>query len=106
MSLRLISAILLALALFVVPVARMGAAGPVMAAEMPPTDGHCGEERHPADDGKSRPYMSCASACAALHATLPTIHRQVEAAAVTAPSVMRAVLTGISTEAETPPPRG
>lgn len=108
MSLRFISAVLLAIALFLSPVARM-AGGMAMAAEMPSVastaDGHCGGSADHSDDKKPGVGISCASACAALQATLPVVARHVDVQRVRESETTRTSLAGILTEFETPPPR-
>ena len=109
MSLRFISAVLLALALFLSPVARMAGGGMAMAAEMSSAastaDGHCGGSADHSGDKKSGVGISCASACAALHATLPVVARHVYVQRVRESETTRTSLAGIFTEFETPPPR-
>ena len=109
MSLRFISAVLLALALFLSPVARMSGSGMAMAAEAPVSeatvDGHCGGSADHSGDKKSGVSISCASACAAVHATLPAIAGQVEVRRERESEMTRTSLAGIFTEFETPPPR-
>ena len=109
MSLRFISAVLLALALFLSPVARMGDGGMAMAAELPSVastaDGHCGGSDDRSRDKKPGLGISCASACAALHATSPTVARQVDVQRDRESETTCTTLAGIFTEFETPPPR-
>ena len=109
MSLRFISAVLLALALFLSPVARMSGSGIAMAAEAPVSeataDGHCSGSADHSGDKKSGVNISCASACAAVHAMLPAVAGQVEVRRERESEMTRTSLAGIFTEFETPPPR-
>ncbi len=109
MSLHFVSAVLLALALFLSPVARMSNGGMAMASEMsvtqPVMDGHCTGAGDHSDNEKSGVNISCTSACAAVHATLPTIVGQVEVRREREREMPRMSLAGIFTEFDTPPPR-
>lgn len=109
MSIRFISAVFLALALFLSPVARMGDGGMAMAAEAPvaasTTDGHCSDAADHSGTKKPGVGISCASACAALHATLPAVARHIDVERVRESETTRPSLAGIFTEFETPPPR-
>ncbi len=109
MSLRFFSAVLLALALFFSPVARMGDGGMAMASQMSPAetpaDGHCVGAVDDTSEEAPGADISCASACAAVHAMLPTIPGQVDVRRERESQAPRASLAGVLTEFETPPPR-
>ena len=108
MSLRLFSAVLIALALLFSPVARMSESGMAMAGEMTTAsqagNDHCdGTGKH---GGREKAGISCASACAAVHAMLPAkIDRGDVLRCEHASETPLATLTGIFTEFDTPPPR-
>jgi hypothetical protein len=109
MSLRFFSAVLLALALFFSPVARMGNGGMAMASQMTPAetpaDSHCVGAVDDTRDEAPGADISCASACAAVHAMLPTIPGQVNVRRERESETLRSSLAGVLTEFETPPPR-
>jgi len=109
MTLRLLSAILTALALFFAPLGMSSDSGTAMAhatVETADMAGHCAGSEQPSDsDQRSNMQMGCMSACAAVPAieTAPLEPAVPERATVEA--FQPAMLTGISSESETPPPR-
>jgi len=108
MSLRLFSAILIALALFVSPIARMTGGSVALAAELPDaaaTTGHCGGTGKHTGSEKPGVNINCAASCAAVHATLPAVIGRVDAPRGRDIATVRPVLAGIFTEFDTPPPR-
>ena len=104
---RLIASILVALAMFLSPLA-MGTGGAMAMAHpgMSQVDDGCAAT-HPAssDDQKPDMKMSCAIACAALPATHPPVGEQTVPQEAKAVMAAAQVLIGIWPEGETPPPR-
>lgn len=109
MTLRLFSSILVALALFLSPVAMSigGIAAQVHAAtvEMPEMTAHCDGLGEPLD--KSQPHMKpgCAATCAALPAFSPDTPAQSRPLKACATTSVPPPLAGITPEVTYPPPR-
>lgn len=106
MLLRLLSSLLVALAMLIAPVAMAGGAmaKPVTAAAAPADHfGHCDEA--PEDERKAPVHMSCASSCAAMPAVQPQVPDLAAPAPAAPPLAPGNGLNGIAPEAETPPPR-
>ena len=104
---RLIASLLVALALFVSPLAMANGAGMAMphAPALSQVDGHCAGEEAPADDEGAPAKASCASACAACLSLGATSSAAVPMAPLVIAATGPQVLSGIHPEGETPPPR-
>ena len=104
---RLIASLLVALALFVSPLAMSSSAGMAMphAATLAQDDGHCAGESAPADEDGTPAKASCASACAACLSLGAISSEQAALAPVALAAAGPQVLSGIRPEGETPPPR-
>jgi len=105
---RLLSTLLLALALLLSPLAMVGV-GPAHAA-MPETASmamHCAEEGSAPQHEKRAPGMDvgCATACAAVPATVQSAAEQPANDPIAPPLPGDQLLSGIHPEGETPPPR-
>ena len=110
MALRLISALLTALALFVAPLAMASDGGMAMAhatvSEMGDMSGHCIDAEAPSDSEQdSRMKMDCMSACSAIPAIQPVVGEQLAPVAPATEAFQPKALVGIPPESETPPPR-
>jgi hypothetical protein len=110
MKLRLLSAILTAFALFVVPLGMSKDAGMAMAHAAAATEtmdmsGHCAGDERPESDPGSDMKMGCVSACAAIPASQPAPLERIAPPASMAEAFQPRMLTGIPPESETPPPR-
>jgi hypothetical protein len=108
MAIRILSSLLVALALAIAPTAMTGgwlpgaAKAAVVAADH--GDGHC-RDSAPAEDRKAPVHMSCASSCAAVAPAAPGM---CDPAILPPPpplAAMSAPLEGLAPERETPPPR-
>lgn len=109
MRLRLLSTILLAMAMFLSPIARVESGAAASASEMgmaASVGGHCADTEQGAEHKKSGMSVSCATACAALQpmsaVTAMSVVRKLNAVPIAG---VRPVLNGIPTEFDTPPPR-
>ncbi|HEX8534262.1 MAG TPA: hypothetical protein VF662_08845 [Allosphingosinicella sp.] len=104
---RIVSALFVALAMFLSPVMMAGGGGIAHAAPAAQAkgDGHCRGETAP--EGKQKPdmKMSCASACAAFPAATPAMAERSVQPKPLAAAAEPLLLTGIAPERETPPPR-
>ncbi len=109
MTLRLLSALLVALALFFAPLAMANDGGMAMAhttaAEMGDS-AHCMDMEEPADTRQdSGMKMDCMSACSALPAVQPIVGERLAPVALATEAFTPKALIGIPPESETPPPR-
>jgi hypothetical protein len=104
MAFRILSALLVALALMAAPVLMGGAAMAQAPAAEAGHAGHCGGEA-PADEKKAPVHLGCAGSCAAMPAFEPVVveHEETPKAAIGASALT--ALIGIAPERETPPPR-
>ena len=106
---RLLSSLLLALALILSALAMIGGAGPAHAAmsQTASTAAHCGEEVPAQEHEKRAPGMelSCAIVCSAVPATEPFSAERLGHSAMRATLPGDQLLSGIHPEGETPPPR-
>lgn len=106
---RLLSSLLLALAVILSPLAMIGGAGPAHAAmpQTASTAAHGGEEGAAQEHEKRAPGMElgCAIACAAVPATGPFSAERLQHAAMPPTLTGDQLLSGIRPEGETPPPR-
>jgi len=109
MTLRLLSAILTALALFFAPLGMSSDSGMAVAhatASQAAMAGHCAGMDQPADsDQSSKMKMGCMSACAAIPAIQPAPTEHVAPEPAATEVFKPKMLTGIPLESETPPPR-
>ena len=105
---RLLSSLLLALALLAAPLAMIGGAAPAHATTQPASAAmHCAEEGPALRHEKRVPGMDagCAIACAAVPATEPFTAERLPHAAMPLALHGNQLLSGIHPEGETPPPR-
>ncbi len=106
---RLLSSLLLALALLLSPLGMIGGAGPAHAATPPAAlaGGHCSETAPAQKHETPAPGMEvgCAVACAAVSATDPFTAERLPHAAMPPALLGDQLLSGIHPEGETPPPR-
>ena len=106
---RLICAFFIACAMFLSPVAMATGGGMAMAHAATAADvgahGHCDEGGVPAGKKKPDMKMSCASACAAFLAVVPTVAEQDAQPKSSLAIASSAFLLGVAPERETPPPR-
>ena len=106
---RLLSSIIVALALFLSPLAMASGSGMAMshpaAASTSEAAGHCGGSETPADDGKGPVKLSCASACAAFLPAGPAASDEAPADPAVLTHAGPQLLVGVHPEGETPPPR-
>ena len=109
MAIRILSSLLVALALIAAPLGMAGGWGAAIAA--PPAaaagkhDGHCGDTA-PTDERKAPGHIGCASGCAAVPAAPAAIADPSVLPARPPALAMSAPLGSIAPERETPPPRG
>jgi len=105
---RLISAFLVALAMFLSPM-LMASGGAAMAhasaTSVTAEHGHCEDGKAPADKDRSHAKMSCASACAAFVAPSPDVSPKAAQAKAPTVAARLSALSGTFPERETPPPR-
>ena len=104
---RFLSSLVVALALFLSPLAMASGAGMAMpsAAAATGAGSHCAGSEAPSDADNSLMEMSCASSCAA-YSPDPLIPAANASASPAKPIVMKPrLLAGIHPEGETPPPR-
>lgn len=106
---RLLSSLLMALALIVSPLGMIGGAGAAHAAmpQAASAAAHCGEEGPAQQHEKRAPGMEvgCAIACAAVPATGPFSAERLPHASMPPALPGDQLLSGIHPEGETPPPR-
>lgn len=107
---RLLSSLLVALALFLASVGMSSDSGMAMAhrpsAEMTGMDGHCAGMAQPEDDGRDFGMaMDCMSACSAIAPAQPGFDGRGRLVAAGIASIAPAMPIGIASESETPPPR-
>lgn len=106
---RLLSSLLLVLALLLSPLAMIGGAGQAHAAAPPAAmaSGHCSQTAPASEHEKRAPGMElgCAISCAAVPATDPCTAECLPHAAMPPVRLGHQLLPGIHPEGETPPPR-
>jgi len=106
---RLLSSLLVALALLISPIAMAGGAAAnaagVPAQAMSARSAHCAGDDLPSDEGQQAKHLSCSAACAALPAVFPQggAAPRREGTRILPPGA-RAMI-GFTAEGETPPPR-
>jgi hypothetical protein len=107
--LRFLASILVALALFVSPVAMANGGAAAMTqgsgSHAMAMDDHCAPPCHSPDDRKADIKMSCAGACAALSPAPLAMGERLEGSRLAAAMIAPRDLTGIRPDRETPPPR-
>lgn len=104
---RIISALFVALAMFLSPVLMASGAGMAHAAPAAQTSGddHCRGDSPPGDNQKPDMKMSCASACAAVPAATAAVAGPEVQSKGLAAAPEPLILAGLAPERETPPPR-
>ena len=106
---RVLSSLLIALALFISPLLMANGAGMAMphgaAAAQAQADGHCGSDETPADTKGTSGKASCASACAAVPAASPAPAEAAPATRAVIANGPPQVFSGIHPEGELRPPR-
>ena len=106
---RLFSSLMIAIALFVSPVAMANGAGMAMphavVTSEAQTAGHCADSEVPSDEEKSRGEASCASACAAFPAIGPAYLEEALPVRPPAAAGIPQALSSIHPEGELRPPR-
>lgn len=104
---RLLSSLLIAIAMLFSPLVMTSGAGMAMphAAAAATTTDHCAGEESPVGDDKAPVKASCASACAAFPAMAPVASEHPLARDEDAEDRGSQLLAGVQPEGETPPPR-
>lgn len=102
---RLIASFLVALAMFLSPLAMVGGMAMAHSPTLQTDDGCAGSHHRSTDGEKSDMKMSCAIACAALPGIASPAREQPLAIKGKTVMVPAQVLLGIWPESETPPPR-
>lgn len=106
---RLLSSLLIALAMFVSPVAMASGSAAAMphgsVMEAVAAAAHCAETEAPVDRETPEPGMSCIATCAAFPALPSIIHDPFRPAKALHPVTEQQHLATIAIEGETPPPR-
>lgn len=107
--LRFLASILIALALFISPVAMANGGAAAMTqgsgSHAMAMDDHCRPPCHSSDNHKADIKMSCVGACAALSPAPLAMAVRLEGCRVAAAMMAPHDLTGIRPDRETPPPR-
>lgn len=104
---RLLSTFLLALALFLSPLAMIGGGAHAAVPETASSALHCADDGAAPQQGQDGPKMSvgCAMSCAAIAAAEPAASAQARPEPVQLGAIPARLLSGIHPEGETPPPR-
>lgn len=106
---RLVSSLLVALALLLSPLAMIGGFGQAMAHGTPTVEmtmaDHCADPSAPDDGAGAQWRMDCMSACAAVPAAAPALASGPDLLRAPAAASAPALLAGISGEGDDPPPR-
>ena len=106
--LRFLSSLLVAIALFLSPLAMANGAGMAMphgTATATAAGDHCAGKEAPSDEGDSSMKVSCASSCAAYPPFTPLPAEKPATARAKLGIAKPQLLAGIHPEGETPPPR-
>ena len=104
---RVLSAFLLALALFLSPLAMIGSGAHAAMPDTTSSASHCSDDGTAPQQGQDGPRMNvgCAMSCAAIAAAEPAAHAQDLPEPAQLGAVPARLLSGIHPEGETPPPR-